>query len=248
MTEPSRDGGLNLFLVTDPYIEDAFDAVARDICALRDFYDDPEWYLNQVYHQTIDESEWLIDSVSEGETMTMLEIIEEVSYDTIMNIDLKQLIERGKYTPKQAAAILIAIGESQDFQQWLIREINKECQIAAGNGESFVNNNETVIPFTIDGPQTYQTVEDVVAAIEAAGDDSWTPVEDHFQLKMTITKDQIDSKAKFLALYSLLSQYDQGEMATLILADGDEIKNLFPAEPQAVTENKRRMKVRMLRG
>jgi len=65
---------------------------------------------------------------------------------------------------------------------------------------------------------------------------------------MTITKDQINSKAKFLALYSLLSQYDQDEMATLILAYSDEIKKLFPAEPQAVTENKRRMKIRMLRG
>jgi len=241
MADTSRNGGLNLALVTDPYIEDAFDAVAKDICALRGFYDDPEWYLNQVYHQTIDESNWLVDSVSEGETNTMLEIIEEVSYDTIMNIDLKELISRGEYTPKQAAAILIAIGESEDLQQWLIREINKECQIAVGNGETFINNNETVIPFTIDGPQTYQTVEDVVADIDSGA-------EDHFQLKMTITKDQINSKAKFLALYSLLSQYDQDEMATLILAYSDEIKNLFPAEPQAVTENKRRMKIRMLRG
>ena len=248
MADTSRNGGLNLALVTDPYIEDAFDAVARDICALRDFYDDPEWYLNQAYHQTIDQTNWLVDSVSEGETMTMLEIVEEVSYDTIMNIDLKQLIKRGKYTPKQAAAILIAIGESEELQQWLIREINKECQISVGNGESFINNNETVIPFTIDVPQTYQTVEDVLADIDAAGDDSWSSVQDHFQLKMTVTKDQIDSSAKFLALYSLLSQYDQDEMATLILAYSDEIKNLFPAEPQAVTENKRRMKIRMLRG
>jgi succinate dehydrogenase flavin-adding protein (antitoxin of CptAB toxin-antitoxin module) len=67
---------------------------------------------------------------------------------------------------------------------------------------------------------------------------------------MELDQDDVRTKGEKKALAALLEQYDPDEMAELIMAYSKPLKakmqELFPAQP--TNENKKRMKVRMLRG
>jgi hypothetical protein len=242
LEDSSRNGGMSLSLATDPYVEDGFDAVAAKILGVRGFIDDSDFYLSQVSdaYSTERYKEWEEENNS-YDYVGAVEILTDVTYTSTLAIDLSVLQERGGYTPRQAAELLIMLGRDEALQKFLVTEINKECQIAAGNEESW---NGTAIPFTITGPDSYSSVEEIFE------DDPDGEVDDSFDLRMELDQNDISTKSEKAALAALLEQYDQSEMGELILAFSKPLKakmqELVPA--QAVNENKRRMKVRMLRG
>jgi hypothetical protein len=67
---------------------------------------------------------------------------------------------------------------------------------------------------------------------------------------MELDQSDVSTKGEKAALAALLEQYEPDEMAELILAFSKPLKakmqELFPAQP--TNENKKRMKVRMIRG
>ena len=81
-------------------------------------------------------------------------------------------------------------------------------------------------------------------------DDPDGEVDDSFDLRMELDQDDVRTKGEKFALAALLEQYDEAEMAELILAFSEPLKakmrELVPPEP--TNENKKRMKVRMIRG
>ena len=242
LEDSSRNGGMSLSLATDPYVEDGFDTVATKLLGVRGFIDDSDFYLTQVSDAYSAEryKEWEEENNS-YDYVGAIEILTDVTYTSTLAIDLSVLQERGGYTPRQAAELLIMLGRDEALQKFLVTEINKECQIAAGNEESW---NGTVISFTITGPDSYSSVEEIFE------DDPDGEVDDSFDLRMELDQDDVSTKGEKAALAALLEQYDSDEMAELIIAFSKPLKakmqELFPA--QSVNENKRRMKVRMLRG
>ena len=116
---------------------------------------------------------------------------------------------------RQAAALLIMLGEDETLQRFLINEINKECQIAAGDADSW---NGMAIPFTITGPDNYSSVEEIFE------DDPDGEVDDSFDLRMELDQDDVRTKGEKFALAALLEQYDEAEMAELILAFSKPLK------------------------
>ena len=136
-----------------------------------------------------------------------LEIQTEATFTSTLSIDLSVLQERGGYTPKQAAALLIMIGNDETLQRFLINEINKECQIAYGDADSW---NGMAIPFTITGPDNYSSVEEIFE------DDPDGEVDDSFDLRMELDQDDVERRARSLPLL-FAGQYDTDEMAGLIL-------------------------------
>jgi hypothetical protein len=242
LDESSRNGGMSLALATDPYVEDGFDVIASKIAGIRGFIDDSDFYLEQVVNAYAAEryKEW--EEVSqEYDYIGGLEIQTEATFTSTLSIDLSVLQERGGYTPKQAAALLIMLGEDETLQRFLINEINKECQIAYGNADSW---NGMAISFTITGPDNYSSIEEIFE------DDPDGQVDDQFDLRMELDQDDVRTKGEKFALTALLEQYDEAEMAELILAFSEPLKakmqELVPPEP--TNENKKRMKVRMIRG
>jgi len=242
LTESSRDGGMSIALATDPYVEDGFDTIATTILGVTGFVDDSDFYLQQVA------IEYSVQQYKEWDEQTQaydyigpFEIQTDVTFTSTLSIDLSVLQERGEYTPKQAAALLIMLGEDETLQKFLVTEINKECQIAAGDGDSWQG---TVIPFTIEGPSNYSSVEEIFE------EDPNGQVDDYFNLRMDLDQSDVSTKAEKVALAALLEQYDEGEMAELILAYSEPLKakmrELVPAEP--TNESKKRMKVRVIRG
>ena len=143
-----------------------------------------------------------------------------------LSIDLSVLQERGGYTPKQAAALLIMLGQDEALQRFLINEINKECQIAAGDADSW---NGMAIPFTITGPDNYSSVEEIFE------DDPDGQVDDSFDLRMELDQSDVRLKSEKVALAALLEQYDERD-GELILAFSEPLKarcrNLFQPSPQ----------------
>ena len=242
LTESSRDGGMSIALATDPYVEDGFDTIATTILGVTGFVDDSDFYLQQVA------IEYSVQQYKEWDEQTQaydyigpFEIQTDVTFTSTLSIDLSVLQERGEYTPKQAAALLIMLGEDETLQKFLVTEINKECQIAAGDGDSWQG---TVIPFTIEGPSNYSSVEEIFE------EDPNGQVDDYFNLRMDLDQSDVSTKAEKVALAALLEQYDESEMAELILAYSKPLKakmrELVPAEP--TNESKKRMKVRVIRG
>ena len=242
LEESSRDGGMSLALATDPYVEDGFDTIAAKLLALRGFVDDNDFYLTQVADAYSAEryKEWEEQNES-YDYVGAIEILTDITYTSTLSIDLSVLQERGGYTPKQAAALLIMLGQDEALQRFLINEINKECQIAAGDADSW---NGMAIPFTITGPNNYSSIEEIFE------DDPDGEVDDSFDLRMELDQDDVRTKGERTALAALLEQYDEAEMAELILAFSEPLKakmrELVPPEP--TNENKKRMKVRMIRG
>ena len=242
LDESSRNGGMSIALATDPYVEDGFDVIASKIAGIRGFIDDSDFYLEQVVTAYAAEryKEW--EEVSqEYDYVGGLEIQTEATFTSTLSIDLSVLQERGGYTPKQAAALLIMLGEDETLQRFLINEINKECQIAYGDADSW---NGMAISFTITGPDNYSSIEEIFE------DDPDGEVDDSFDLRMELDQDDVRTKGEKFALAALLEQYDEAEMAELILAFSEPLKakmqELVPPEP--TNENKKRMKVRMIRG
>ena len=133
------------------------------------------------------------------------------------------------------------LGQDDTLQRFLVAEINKECQIAAGDADSW---NGIIIPFTITGPDNYSSIEEIFE------DDPNGQVDDQFDLRMELDQDDVRLKSEKVALAALLEQYDEAKMGELILAFSEPLKakmrELVPAEP--TNENKKRMKVRMIRG
>ena len=241
LEDSSRNGGMSLSLATDPYVEDGFDVIATKLLAMRGFVDDSDFYLEQVVNAYAAEryKEW--EEISqEFDYVGSLEIQTEATFTSTLSIDLSVLQEKGGYTPRQAAALLIMLGEDEALQRFLINEINKECQIAAGDADSW---NGMAISFTITGPDTYSSVEEILE------DDPNAEVADSFDLRMELDQDDVRTKGEKKALAALLEQYEPDEMAELILTYSKPLKakmqELFPAQP--TNENKKRMKVRMLR-
>ncbi|MHA2404513.1 MAG: hypothetical protein ACXADH_16055 [Candidatus Kariarchaeaceae archaeon] len=242
LTESSRDGGMSIALATDPYVEDGFDKIATTILGVTGFVDDSDFYLQQVANEYAVQQykEW--DEQNESyDYIGPFEIQTDVTYTSTLSIDLSVLQERGGYTPKQAATLLIMLGQDEALQRYLVAEINKECQIAAGDADSW---NGIIIPFTITGPDNYSSVEEIFE------DDPDGQVDDSFDLRMELDQDDVRLKSEKVALAALLEQYDEAEMGELILAFSEPLKakmrELVPAEP--TNENKKRMKVRMIRG
>ena len=233
---------MSLALATDPYVEDGFDVIASKIAGIRGFIDDPDFYLEQVVNAYATEryKEWEEESQN-YDYVGGLEIQTEATFTSTLSIDLSVLQDRGGYTPKQAAALLIMLGQDETLQRFLVNEINKECQIAYGDADSW---NGIAISFTITGPDNYSSVEEIFE------DDPNGEVDDSFDLRMELDQDDVRTKGEKLALAALLEQYDADEMAELILAFSEPLKakmrELVPPEP--TNENKKRMKVRMLRG
>jgi hypothetical protein len=227
LTESSRDGGMSIALATDPYVEDGFDKIATTILGITGFVDDSDFYLQQVANEysVQDYKEWEEQNES-YDYIGPFEIQTDVTYTSTLSIDLSVLQERGGYTPKQAATLLIMLGQDETLQRFLVAEINKECQIAAGNADSW---NGIIIPFTIEGPNNYSSVEEIFE------EDPDGQVDDYFNLRMELDQDSVR---------------DESEMAELIIAFSEPLKakmrELVPAEP--TNENKKRMKVRMIRG
>ena len=242
LTESNRNGGMSIALVTDLYVEDGFDKIATTLLGLRGIVDDSDYYLQQVVdtYAVQDYKEWEEENQS-YDYVGGLEIQTEATFTSTLAIDLSVLQERGRYTPKQAATLLIMLGQDEALQRYLVAEINKECQIAAGDADSW---NGIIIPFTITGPDNYSSVEEIFE------DDPDGQVDDSFDLRMELKQSDIDTIEKKVALAALLNQYDTDEMAELILAFSEPLKakmrELVPAEP--TNENKKRMKVRMIRG
>jgi hypothetical protein len=242
LEESSRNGGMSLSLATDPYVEDGFDTVATKLLGVRGLIDDSDFYLTQVSdaYSTERYKEWEEENNS-YDYVGAIEILTDVTYTSTLSIDLSVLQERGGYTPRQAAALLIMVGQDESLQKFLVTEINKECQIAAGNEDDWQG---TVIPFTITGPDNYSSVEEIFE------DDPDGQVDDSFDLRMELDQSDVSTKSEKAALAALLEQYDESEMAELILAFSEPLKakmrELVPPEP--TNENKKRMKVRMLRG
>ena len=242
LTESSRDGGMSIALATDPYVEDGFDKIATTILGVTGFVDDSDFYLQQVVvnYSTERYKEWEEQNES-YDYIGPFEIQTDVTYTSTLSIDLSVLQERGGYTPKQAATLLIMLGQDEALQRYLVAEINKECQIAAGDADSW---NGIIIPFTITGPDNYSSVEEIFE------DDPDGQVDDSFDLRMDLDQDDVRLKSEKVALAALLEQYDEAEMAELILAFSEPLKakmrELVPAEP--TNENKKRMKVRVIRG
>jgi len=242
LTESSRDGGMSIALATDPYVEGGFDSLATTILGLTGFVEDSDFYLQQVAdtYSVQEYKEWEEENQS-YDYIGPFEIQTDVTYTSTLAIDLSVLQERGGYTPKQAAALLVMLGQDEALQKFLVTEINKECQISAGDADSWQG---TVIPFTITGPDNYSSVEEIFE------EDPNGQVDDSFDLRIELDQSDVSTKAEKVALAALLEQYDQAEMGESILTFSDELKakmqELVPAQP--VAENKRRMKIRMLRG
>ena len=242
LTESSRDGGMSIALATDPYVEDGFDKIATTILGVTGFVDDSDFYLQQVAvnYSTERYKEWEEQNES-YDYIGPFEIQTDVTYTSTLSIDLSVLQERGGYTPKQAAALLIMLGQDEALQRYLVAEINKECQIAAGDADSW---NGIIIPFTITGPDNYSSIEEIFE------DDPNGQVDDSFDLRMELDQDDVRLKSEKVALAALLEQYDEAEMGELILAFSEPLKakmqELVPAEP--TNESKKRMKVRVIRG
>ena len=241
-TESSRDGGMSIALATDPYVEDGFDKIATTLLGVTGFVDDSDFYLQQVaVNYSVEQYKEWDEQTQAYDYIGPFEIQTEVTYTSTLSIDLSVLQERGGYTPKQAAALLIMLGQDDTLQRFLVAEINKECQIAAGDADSW---NGIIIPFTITGPDNYSSIEEIFE------DDPNGQVDDQFDLRMRLDQDDVRIKSEKVALAALLEQYDEAEMGELILAFSEPLKakmrELVPAEP--TNENKKRMKVRMIRG
>ncbi len=222
--------------VTDPFMDGSFNDATRDLCAMLGVLDDETWYLSQIANSPIDHNSWWqLEATALDYTPSNNEYVTEAVYISTIDIDTGKFIQAGA-TPQQAAALFLSIGSNPELQNWIVREINKHSQ--ESNGGTF---NGQVIPFSISTPEYYDTMDKI------AEDDY--DIEDSFKIKIDVTNEEIDTLEKKEALKQLIASYYPDDL-TMIITQSPLFSNLLqggtPSEP--VTEHKKRMMVRMLRG
>ena len=240
-----RNGGFGFDLYTDPYVEDGFDAIAKNIIDVSQYGTGEEFFLTRLFnkHLNPDRSigDWQPVQVEmEYHDYTNVEYYKEAEFETYIEIDTEWMLEAG-LTPEQVGFFILAINQHDLVKSELVRLIYMHLI----KDRSALSQYDFRSELTVGSEDTYTTLQDVV---EDAGNIAASFV---LNLKVDAEAD-VFSKKTAAALEIWLTEYDSNSSADDALSSGRGeifIKNVLEQfSGQQTNESKKRTKVRVIRG
>ena len=229
-----RDGGWGANILTDPYVEDGFRQKAAALLAVSPFGDDPDYYLTKLLNSILNTNsgvgDWAPVNVEIDYSPSGTEWYENAEFESEIQMDTEWMLKEG-LTPQQVGIFIVALNQSKELQMKVVELINRALDPDSGT-----------IPMTI-LHSDYPTVESVVA------DNGDVYVE--YPLGLEVNYNEINTKAKVDMLEKILTEYDMQDTITDALQSKegmDLIRSVIQRATKSVTENKRRTKIRILRG
>ena len=209
----------------------------------------PDFYLTRTLNDNLqsdrsigswEEEELELDHHSSG-----VEWYEKAKFRSEMYLDASELIGMGM-TPEQVAAFAIALNTNTQVQQMVSRLINR-------NLESDIN--PDLVPISVLSGEAVMgwsalsnlSIEEIASEIKEDPDDSSIV----YTLELDLDSDNISSPEHAKLLKAILTEWDAvfGLAGALDTTDGEAfLRQIIQATSQPVTENKRRTRVRILRG
>ena len=241
-------GGFGASVFTDPYEEDAFPQKAAGLLAASEYGRDPEFYLTRILNNHLqtdgsigawEEEELELDYHSSG-----AQWYEKAKFRSEMHLEPADLINMGM-TPEQVAAFAVALNTNAQVQQMVTRLINNNLEPSIS---------PDLVPISvIDNAASYGwsdikdlSMEDIVSGIKEDPSDAII-----YTLEIDIDSNNIDTAEQGKLLESILTEWDSvfGLSGALDTPDGEAfLRQVIQATSQPVTENKRRTRVRIIRG
>ena len=249
LVDDPRSGGFGARILTDPFMDDAFPQKAAALLSVSPYGRNPDFYLTKILNDNLqsdrsigswEEEELELDHHSSG-----VEWYEKAKFKSEMYLESAELISMGM-TPEQVAAFAIALNTNAQVQQMVSRLINK-------NLEPDIDPN--LVPISVLSGEAVMgwadfkglSIEEVVSEIKEDPDDSSIV----YTLELDLDSDNISSPEHAKLLESILTEWDSvfGLSGALDTPDGEAfLRQVIQATSQPVTENKRRTRVRILRG
>ena len=249
LVDDPRSGGFGARIFTDPFIDEAFPQKAAVLLSVSPYGRNPDFYLTKILNDNLqsdksigswEEEELELDYHSSG-----VEWYEKAKFRSEMYLEPAELISMGM-TPEQVAAFAIALNTISLVQQMVSRLINK-------NLEPDIDPN--LVPISVLSGEAVMgwaslknlSIEEIVSEIKEDPDDSSIV----YTLELDLDSDNISSPEHAKLLESILTEWDStfGLAGALDTPDGEAfLRQVIQATSQPVTENKRRTRVRILRG
>ena len=249
VVEDPSVGGFGARIFTDPYVEDAFPKKAAALLSVSPYGRNPDFYLTKILNDNLqidgsvgswEEEELELDHHSSG-----VEWYEKAKFRSEMYLDASELIGMGM-TPEQVAAFAIALNTNTQVQQMVSRLINR-------NLESDIN--PDLVPISVLSGEAVMgwsalsnlSIEEIASEIKEDPDDSSFV----YTLELDLDSNNISSPEHAKLLKAILTEWDSvfGLAGALDTTDGEAfLRQIIQATSQPVTENKRRTRVRILRG
>ena len=249
LVDDPRSGGFGARILTDPFIDEAFPQKAAVLLSVSPYGRNPDFYLTKILNDNLqsdgsvgswEEEELELDYHSSG-----VEWYEKAKFRSEMYLEPAELISMGM-TPEQVAAFAIALNTNAQVQQMVSRLINK-------NLEPDIDPN--LVPISVLSGEAVMgwadlkglSIEEIVSEIKEDPDDSSIV----YTLELDLDSDNISSPEHAKLLESILTEWDSvfGLAGALDTPDGEAfLRQVIQATSQPVTENKRRTRVRILRG
>jgi len=234
ITDHPEYGGFAVDALSDPYVEDGFHQKTAALLAVSPFGDDPDYYLTKLLNSILNTNsgvgDWAPVNVEIDYSPSGTEWYEEAEFESEIQMDTEWMLKEG-LTPQQVGIFIVALNQSKELQMKVVELINRALDPDSGT-----------IPMTI-LHSDYPTVESVVAD---NGD-----VYAEYPLGLEVNYNEINTKAKVDMLEKILTEYDTQDTITDALQSKegmDLIRSVIQRATKSVTENKRRTKIRILRG
>ena len=243
------DGGFGVEILTDPYVDDAFPQKTAALLAVSPFGDDPEFYLTKVLNSVLtpdqNAGDWQGQSLDLEYHPSGIEYWQEAEFESTMDLEDDWMLELG-LSPEQVGLFIVALNQNKEVQNKVVELIEKYLYPKA----------DSILPMIIEtNGATVGVIEvgsdykEVASMISQAGGDMQTF---NFPIKIELVSHEIDTRNKMILLTKILGEYEDDDTLNNALktSEGQALirQVIEAATPKAVTENKRRTTIRILRG
>jgi len=242
-------GGFAVDALSDPYVEDGFQQKTAALLAVSPFGDDPEYYLTKVLNNVLNSEhnvgDWTGNLPDLDYHPSGIEYWQAADFESTMSLTDDWMIELG-LSSEQVGLFVVALNQNKEVQNKVVELMEKHLYPKA----------DSILPMII------ETDGATIGAVEVGSDYKKVAsiIENpagyfqtfQFPIKIELDSNEVDTKNKMILLIKILAQFDSDDTLddALNTSEGQALirQVIEAATPKAVNENKRRMKVRILRG
>ena len=249
ITDLPSYGGMAVDALSDPYVEDGFQQKTAALLGVSPFGDDPEFYLTKVLNNVLtpdhNAGDWEGFGLDLDYLPSGIEYWEEAAFESTMALEDDWMLELG-LSPEQVGLFVVALNQNKEVQNKVVELIEKYLYPKADSILPMIIETDGA---TIGAVEVGSDYKKVASIISQAGGDMQTF---QFPIKIELVSHEIDTKNKMILLTKILGEFDSDDTLNraLTTSEGQALirQVIEAATPKAVTENKRRTRVRILRG
>ena len=249
ITDLPSYGGMAVDALSDPYVEDGFQQKTAALLGVSPFGDDPEFYLTKVLNNVLtpdhNAGDWEGFGLDLDYLPSGIEYWEEAAFESTMALEDDWMLELG-LSPEQVGLFVVALNQNKEVQNKVVELIEKYLYPKADSILPMIIETDGA---TIGAVEVGSDYKKVASIISQAGGDMQTF---QFPIKIELVSHEIDTKNKMILLTKILGEFDSDDTLdeALNTSEGHALirQVIEAASPKAVNENKRRTKIRILRG